>query len=176
MVNIMKDKVETQDSDFEPRVYEVGYLIVPSVAQENLPEKVTAIRSVIESVKGSILDEGEPRYQDLAYDMATTINNKKVVHKAGYFGWLKCEIDPASIESIDEKLKADTELIRFIIIKTVREDTLAPIEAAFTAEREEKARKEREKMTVKPKTEEEEVKDPASKEEIDETIDKLIVD
>lgn len=173
----MKNEVETQDSGFEPSVYEVSYLIVPSVAQENLPEKISALRGVIESAGGKLLDEGDPKYQDLAYDMATVVANKKVVHKAGYFGWLKFEINPTSIKKIDEKFETNTELIRFLIIKTVREDTLAPIEAVFASEREEKARKEREKMKPTPiKKEVENIENPASKEEIDETIEKLIVD
>ncbi len=174
----MKNEIETQDSDFEPRVYEVSYLIVPSVAQENLPEKISTLRGVVESAGGKLLDEGDPKYQDLAYDMDTIVANKKVVHKEGYFGWLKFEINPASIKKIDEKLETDTELIRFLIIRTVRWDTLAPVEAVFASEREEKARKEREKMkpTPPPKVKEEKIENPASKEEIDETIEKLIVD
>ena len=173
----MKNEVETQDSDFEPRVYEVSYLIVPGVAQENLPEKISTLRGVVESAGGKLLDEGDPKYQDLAYDMVTTVANKKVVHKAGYFGWLKFEIDPTLVKKIEEKLETDTELIRFLIIKTVKENTLAPIEAVFASEKEDKARKEREKMKpIPPKEKREVIENPASKEEIDETIEKLIVD
>jgi len=36
----MSNDIETQDNDFEARVYEVGYLIVPSVVQEKVAEKV----------------------------------------------------------------------------------------------------------------------------------------
>ena len=177
----MKNEVETQDSDFEPRIYEVGYLIVPSVAQEKLPEKITAIRGGIENTGAKILDEGDPKYQDLAYDMATTVANKKVVHKAGYFGWIKFEADPAVVETIENDFEKNTELIRFMVTKAVREDTLAPIEAAFAAEAEERARKEKEKekkkeLVVKNKEKDKPAAKPATKEEIDETIEKLIVE
>jgi ribosomal protein S6 len=176
----MSNEVETQDSDFEPRVYEIGYLIVPSVAQEKLQDKAAALGQLITKQGGAILEQGEPQFRDLAYDMATSVANKKVVHKTGYFGWIKFEVDPALTAKIEEDLKKDTDLIRYMFIKTVRDNTLAPAQAVLTAEAEEKARKEREKnapVKEAPAVAKKETSDePVSKEEIDDTIDKLIVD
>ncbi|MCK5096313.1 MAG: 30S ribosomal protein S6 [Candidatus Pacebacteria bacterium] len=171
-----KDK-ETQDNDFEPRVYEVSYLIVPSVAQEKLSEKAVAIRGVIESAGGKVIVEGEPKHLDLAYEMSKVIANKRTLYKTGYFGWIKFESDPAATEKMHAALEKDSELIRFMLIKTVKDDTLTPIEDILSAEVEDKARLTREKEEVKKKTViKKEESAPISKEEIDEKIDKLIVD
>jgi ribosomal protein S6 len=179
-LGIMSNDIETQDNDFETRVYEVGYLIMPSVVQDKVAEKVSAIRDVISSANGAVLAEGDPKYIDLAYDMTVTIANKKTTYSNGYFGWIKCEMDPEATKKVHASLEANTDLIRFILIKTHKEDTLAPISEALAKEAEDRFKKEREKNEAhKPDRDEKETDstvEPASKEEIDETIEKLIVD
>lgn len=176
----MSNDIETQDNDFETRVYEVGYLIMPSVVQDKVAEKVSAIRDLISSVKGAVLAEGEPKYIDLAYDMTVTIANKKTTYSQGYFGWIKCEMDPEATKKVHASLEANTDIIRFILIKTHKEDTLAPISEALAKEAEERFKKDREKNNEahKPERDEKDAdsQEPASKEEIDETIEKLIVE
>ena len=109
-------------------------------------------------------------------------------HGSGYFGWIKFEGDCAQVKKINDKLEKNTDIIRFIVIKTVSEDTFAIIEKTLASEAEEisraaikekekvlelknKERKEKETMKEKEKAAE-----PISKEEIDETIDKLIAE
>lgn len=177
----MKKETETQDNELEPRVYEIGYLIIPGVAQEQLSNKVSAIRGIVEAEGGKIFDEGEPKFLDLAYEMTMIVSNKRIPHKTGYFGWMKFEADPAASETIHATLKKDTELIRFMLIKTTKEDTLAPIKAALAAEVDEKAKSVREENASKETKEVKEVREvvkeeSASKEEIDRGIDKLIIE
>ncbi len=185
----MKDKTEAkEEKETKQQVYEVGYLLVPTITEEGISEKVDVIRKNIESVKGQIVAQGDPVLRDLAYEMSIVVSNKKEIHGSGYFGWIKFEGDSAQVEKIDDKLKKDVEIIRFIIVKTLEEDTLAIIEKALAAEAEEisraaikekekvlelknKERKEKETMKEKEKAAE-----PISKEEIDETIDKLIAE
>ena len=174
----MKKIVETQDNDFETRVYEVSYLIVPSVVQEKLQDKVEVLRGVITSAKGSIIAEGEPKFRELAYDMTATVANKKTTYHDGYFGWIKFEADTQATKDIHTALEANNDLIRFMLIKTVREDACAIVSEILAKETEDKFRKERGKdAPLKVVKEVPAAAAPeASKEEIDETIDKLLVD
>lgn len=178
----MKSKTEEDKVDeSKARVYEVGYLLVPTIANEEVSDKVGSIRKVIESAGCKILDEGGPTLHDLAYEMSIIVSNKKETYNSGYFGWIKFEDSAVSIETIQDKLKKDAEIIRFIAIKTVREDTLAVIEKVLAAESEEKikvATKEKEKMVESRRevVKKKEIVKPASKEEIDETIEKLIIE
>lgn len=172
----MKNKVETQDNDFETRVYEVGYLIVPSVVQEKLPAKVDALRDSIISAKGVILSEGEPKHRELAYDMTITVANKKTTYADGYFGWIKFESDSQAIRHIHEALEKNADIIRFIIIKTYQDDVLSLVNDILAKETEDKFRKEKGgKEPVKTVAKEIPVA-VASKEEMDESIDKLLAD
>jgi hypothetical protein len=62
--------VETQETDIDrdaTRVYEVGYHIIPTVAEENIESIVSEIRSVIEKAGGSFIAEGAPSLIKLAY-------------------------------------------------------------------------------------------------------------
>ena len=185
----MKSKTEAkEEKEIKSQIYEVGYLLVPTIAEGNVSEKVDTIRKIIESVMGRIITQGNPVLRDLAYEMSIVVSNKKEIHGTGYFGWIKFEGDSAQVEKINNKLKKDTEIIRFIVIKTLEEDTLAIIKKTLASEAEEisraaikeegkmlelknKERKEKEMIKEKEKAAE-----PISKEEIDETIDKLIAE
>ena len=185
----MKSKTEAkEEKEIKPQVYEVGYLLVSTIAEGDISGKVDAFRKIIESVNGRIIAQGDPVLRDLAYEMSIVVSNKKEIYSTGYFGWIKFEGDSAQVKKINDELKKNTDIIRFITIKTVPEDTFAMIEKTLTAEADEisraatkekekvlelknKERKEKETMREKEKAAE-----PISKEEIDETIDKLIAE
>jgi ribosomal protein S6 len=180
----MKDRAKTKEEELKPQVYEIGYLLVPATAEKEVSGKVEVIRKIIESAEGRIITQGDPTLRDLAYEMSTVVSNKKETYSSGYFGWIKFECGSSAVEKIRGELKKNIEIIRFVIAKTVLEDTLAVIEKTLVAEVEEKARmaiKEEEKMLeLKNRQEKEERKEktakPISTEEIDETIEKLIIE
>jgi ribosomal protein S6 len=110
------------------RVYEVGYHIVPTVAEDSL-EKVTGdIRAAIETAAGgsvNFLAEGAPALTRLSYEMETLEGDKSVEYDRGYFGWIKYEASPESVEALDAALKANPSVMRHLIFQTVREETRA---------------------------------------------------
>lgn len=108
----------------EPRVYELGYLIAPTVDEGDLQEKRDALVATITNAKGIVIDESLPLLIDLAYSMDVMIKNKKHIYDQGYFGWIKFDVAPHEIEGLQKAVEEHKELIRFILIKTVRENTL----------------------------------------------------
>ena len=185
----MKSKTEiTEEKEIKQQVYEVGYLLVPTIAEGSVSEKVGTIRKIIESAPGRIIIQGDPVLRDLAYEMSIVVSNKKETYGSGYFGWIKFEGDSSQVEKINGELKKDVKIIRFIIIKTLPENTLAIIEKTLADEAEEKVRatikeegkmlelKNKERKEVEMMKEKEKAAKPISKEEIDETIDKLIAE
>ncbi len=187
----MKSKIEKVPADGEEiksQVYEVGFLLVPTITEGEVSKKTETIRKKIIDMGGKIVAEGSPVLRDLAYEMSIIVSNKREIYGSGYFGWIKFEGDSAQTQKIDDELKKDVEIIRFILIKTVLEDIFAEIEKILNTEAEEKKReviKEEEKVlelknkqAKKEREEKEKAKivEPISKEEIDETIDKLIAE
>lgn len=105
------------------RVYEVGYHILSTVKEEDVEGVVLEIRKEIEKIGGSLIAEGAPQGMKLAYAMTVNKGGKNVHYERAYFGWIKFECDASNIITLDEMLRANDDVLRYIIFKTVREDT-----------------------------------------------------
>ena len=149
----------------EREVYEVGFHIVPIVAESDIGIRVTAIRDAIESAGGSMIADEYPRFMDLAYPMVKVAANKRATHHTAYFGWMKFEVEPKGAKAIEEKLKLDDQILRFIFVKTVRENTMVPKKVL-----QQKSRDESTKEEVK-----EEEKPVMTEAELDKTIEDLVI-
>lgn len=126
--------METDTEEPIVRVYEIGYHIVPTVAEDQIEGTVGSIRAIIEKRGGNFIAEGAPALTRLAYDMETRVpgegqGDKRVSHDKGYFGWLKFEGPKELVPELEEALKADPKFLRHIIFQTVREETRARIKA-----------------------------------------------
>ena len=107
----------------EPRIYEIGYLLSPSVRDEDLENRVNEIKETLTKFGATIILEGAPEFIDLAYEMTRVIDNKNIRFNQANFGWLKIEVSPSSIASIKEFLDANTLVIRYLLILTTKENT-----------------------------------------------------
>lgn len=161
----MENKEVNIDSIVGDRVvYEVGFHIVPTVAEDDLGVRVTAIRDIIESAGGSMIGDEYPKHMELSYPMVKVAANKRATHASAYFGWMKFEVEPKGAKVIDMKLKADDLILRFILVKTVRENTMVP-KKILQQKRGDEAKVE-EKAEDKP---------VMSEAEIDKTIEDLVI-
>lgn len=155
------------ENDKKMTIYEVGYLFVPTIAEENVGGEVTRLKDVITKYGGVFISDEYPRFMDLAYEMVRTISNKKAKFNQGYFGWVKFELPTDEALSLKSALDQDESIIRFIMIKTVRENTLAPKRSY--AKSETKKRASRSKSQEEPKEE-------INEETIDDDIEALVVE
>lgn len=108
----------------EPRVYELGYIVIPTVDEGNLQTERDALVALITRLKGIVISEGQPELIDLAYPMSKIINNKRQEFTQGYFGWVKFDVSPTALDEFTTEIEALESLIRFLIVKTVKENTL----------------------------------------------------
>lgn len=129
-------EIPVDDGVAEPRIYEIGYHIVPTVKEEDVEKIVGGIRSIIEKEKGSFIAEGAPSLIKLSYAMNALAKEgeKRVEYDRGYFGWIKFESGVAVISSLNDGLKLDGNILRFGIFRTIREDTRAKIKPATLRE------------------------------------------
>jgi len=132
MEEIIKDKntedtIAPQDSPANAvegvRVYEVGYHILSTVKEEDVEGIVLMIRKEIEKIGGSLISEGAPQSIKLSYTMTVNKGGKNVHYERAYFGWIKFECDAGNVPALNEMLRSDKNVLRYIIFKTVREDT-----------------------------------------------------
>ena len=110
----------------ENRIYEFSYLLSPHTPEEGVPAEVGKLKDIIGNFGANFIAEEFPRLINLAYDMEVTIANKKYRFPNAYFGWFKFELGPDGILKLKDALKHYDVVIRHLLLKTVRENTMAP--------------------------------------------------
>lgn len=126
----------------ERGVYELGYLILPSIAEENLSDVVNAIKGIIKKSGGEEIGSEDPLKFELAYTMSKTIGARKYVVDDAYLGWVKFECEADCIAPISEAVKNLDEVLRFLLVKAPRETSFtfaAALKAKEEMEREREA-------------------------------------
>ena len=108
----------------DPRIYEIGYLLSPAVHGTDLNSAVSELEQLITENGGTIIASGDPEFIDIAYTMIRVIENKNIRFNQAYFGWIKFSLEPKQLAIIKELFEARTSIIRFMIIKTVEENTV----------------------------------------------------
>ena len=171
-VQIGKENNTRDKADAENNVYEIGYHVLPIIAEGDVEIVVNRLRTAIEKTGGTFVAEGAPQRLTLAYPMAVWTNGKWTKYNEAYFGWIKFEVDSASIASIEAACKADKDILRHLVISTVREDTRASVRQFVLKE---VRRTDTIKSSVRPKVATE-TKEEVSDEKLDEAIEELVAD
>jgi ribosomal protein S6 len=146
------------------RVYELGYLLVPTLAEEEVPGTYSNLKDMIASFGGNPIADEMPRMITLAYQMVKVISNIRNKFNNAYFGWIKFTMESDKVLELKKKLDLDPTIIRFLILKTVKENTIAS--KRFV-------RADAHKKPKAPKAPGEEAA-PINKEEIDKEIDAMV--
>jgi ribosomal protein S6 len=144
----------------ENRIYEASFLLVPFLSEEDLANQVTAIKSNLESLGAISISEDYPKLINLAYTMDRVISNKRQKFNSAFFGWVKFEANPDALKQIKEWFERNENVIRFLTVKTVRENTMSSIKFA--------------RKTRKPGATKTEAPVEINKEEIDKQIEALV--
>jgi len=108
----------------EKEVYEISFIFDNRLTEEKATEKLETLKKDIASLGGSFISEETPYMRELSYEMTRVVNNVNVRFSEGYFGWVKFELTPSSIEEINKKLKLDEEVVRFLIVKGDKDNNI----------------------------------------------------
>ncbi len=119
------------------RIYEIGYLIVPTATEEGAAAEHAWITKILTAQKAEIISEGLPEKKDLAYSIRKKIDGQYRVFPDAYFAWIKFAIEPQALVSIKKDLDLKEPILRHMIISTVRENTMAPEKLYMKDEKEE---------------------------------------
>ncbi len=109
----------------ELTVYEVGYLLVPELSEGDVSAETGNLKDTIASLGGLMLADGYPKLIELAYPMRKAVANVWHTYTKGHFGWLKFEMASSETAALKEKLDQNKKVVRFLFIKTSREDTMS---------------------------------------------------
>ncbi len=155
-----------EEKDFT--VYEAGFLLNPTLSADETTDFVAGLRAKVEGAGGEYVAHESPKEITLQYEMSREINNKKTWFSGAIFGWLKFKMEPKDISIIETALKGDEKIIRYLLIKTVAENTLFGNKLAAPKKRREKKDKD--------DSDEEEVSEVINEEEVDKKIDEMVLE
>ena len=153
------------------KIYEVGYHVISSVAEENIPAEVAKIKEYLAKEKAVIISEEDPKLRPLAYSIKKATGGIYKTYDKAYFSFIKFALgEEGEITKIDEKMKSNENILRYIIVKTVKENTMYSPKITVFSDKEGKIRPSTIKTEKVSKIEEK----SASIEEIDKSIDKFV--
>ncbi len=157
-------KKATVTKNNEEKIYEIGYHLISSIAEENVPAEVDTIKDVLVKEKANIISEEMPKLRPLAYSIKKAFGGSYKTFDKAYFGFIKFELNEGDIKNIDSSLKSNGSVLRYIVVKTERENTMYSPKITVFSDKE-----------SKPKTlKVEKTEKTASIEEIDKSIDDLV--
>ncbi|MEN9337779.1 MAG: hypothetical protein RIQ41_93 [Candidatus Parcubacteria bacterium] len=127
---------ENNETIVDSRVYEISFIFDNKLEESAALEKSNALKQSIATLGGSFISEEAPYIRELAYEMTRVVNNVNVRFNVGYFGWIKFEMDGDKVKDFEKAIKLDEEVIRYMVVKTVRDNTVytkrAPVIKAET--------------------------------------------
>lgn len=105
----------------DPKVYEIGYLLVPLVPEADKASVIEKeITSLINKLGGIIISESAPEMRKLEYTIRKMLNNKYSKFANAYFGAIKFELNPADINKVNDAAKKSDNILRYLLIESSR--------------------------------------------------------
>jgi ribosomal protein S6 len=164
-----------EENNKDSKVYEVAFLLVPNLSEEEVPAVYGDMKGLISALGGEHISEEMPKLIDLAYTMKKSIQNVNHRFDTAYFGWTKFFMEADKVSELKKKLDFDPKVIRFLIVKTVKENTLS---VKKFASRDGFKRKSTTSNVTKKEEGSDAVEAPVeiNKEEVDKEIDAMIAE
>ena len=118
---------EQESTQIDARVYELGFHFVPTLSEDDAAVQFSHLKSLVEKRNGKFISEESPKLLDLAYEIAKTVKAEKKRYTSAYFGWVKFDLSPEEVAGLEKDIKLFEPVLRYILITTARENTLANI-------------------------------------------------
>ncbi len=105
-------------------VYEASFILLPSLATEQVPAFCESLREFITKAGGTVISHEDAVLIDLAYPMLKIVGTTRHKVDTGHFGWVKFDVETDGLQNIKKFLDTHADVVRSLIIRTVRENTL----------------------------------------------------
>ena len=135
--------------------YELSFWLKPQLEEEEVSQKVSQIQRIIQEEGGYNVEASLPKLKLLAYPI------KK--ETSGYFIYIQFEISPEKLLAVEQKLKQEQDILRYLIVKREKRKTslFSPV------------RKKKERKTISTRTEPEKIT-AVDLQELDKKLDEIL--
>ena len=108
-------------------VYELGYLLVPTLTDKEVADAVALLGKTIADKGGSVTTQGDTHFIDLAYEMVKKIKSKNTKFDQAHFGWIKFTAGSETPAQLERACKEILEVLRILVVKTVEDDAVTDL-------------------------------------------------
>lgn len=109
------------DNSEQVQKYEVGFLLIPTLSEEQAKDAAKTIADKVVAMGGTIEATGEPTNRMLAYEMAKSTVGKKFKYKSAYFGYVVFTLDIVQAPDFKDYMAKIDDVLRFLFIRKDRE-------------------------------------------------------
>src|SRR5947207_363238 len=95
----------SQASDSAGKVYEVGFHVLPTIAESEVGNVVEKIRAELQKNNAELIKEEAPRKLALAYTIERSRQGKREKYTEGYFGWIKFATEREHMPALESFLR-----------------------------------------------------------------------
>jgi len=127
-----ENNIQSEKEGF--KVYELAIHLLPTLSEADSMVEFSKIKSQIEKLEGSFISESAPTMFKLAYEIPKTIKAQKKWYETSYFGWVKFDLESSKLSTFEKFVKELDSTLRYIIVKTVKEDTMIAKDILATEE------------------------------------------
>lgn len=110
----------------EPANYELAFHVLPTVAEGEVTKVFQTLKDIISKHGGEVTIEEEPARFELAYEIIKHLEGRNRKFTSAYFGWVRFNVEPATIETISHDVEGVSELLRHILIKLTKTEEVNP--------------------------------------------------
>jgi ribosomal protein S6 len=118
--------VEATENHDERDQYEFAFHLLPTVADGEVSEVLTHLKTIITSHGGEVIDEEIPQRFTLAYEMRKAIEGRSLRYTNSWFGWIRFSLMRKDLESVTTEIVHRQEVLRHLIIRLTKEEAEHP--------------------------------------------------
>jgi ribosomal protein S6 len=104
----------------DTEVYEVGFHIDPNLSETDIKKTYEDVKALV-TKSGTLVAEGVSRRVQLAYTISRMEEEGRRDFNEAHFAWIAYECDPEKEPEIEEALRGDKRIVRFLAIKTTKD-------------------------------------------------------
>ena len=106
--------------------YELAFHVLPTVAEGEVADVFTSLKSAIEKAGGVITVEEAPKRFDLAYEVVKYLEGRNRKFTSAYFGWVRFTLEPGQLEEVTEVVEGENRLLRHLLIRLTKMEEANP--------------------------------------------------
>lgn len=107
--------------------YELAFHVLPTVAEGEVSDVFTDIKTIITDHGGAIFDEEAPQRIELAYDIIQNTEGKNRNFTSAYFGWVRATVPSEAVAAVTEAMDHNEQVLRHLLIKLTKLEVENPV-------------------------------------------------